>query len=351
MLKKKYQNLHSHTRTSDGKLSYIETLKVCERNNISVVAFCDHDSLPSVSNIKTVRNYKSHVGWIIGTEISSGLPKELGGSVISNFHIVGLFVDPFNRNLKDFCKKMQLSRIERAKKIVKNLKKLGFDISIDDCLLQAQYWDEGKTINRPHITAAIIGKEKNIEILKKIKTKMRRDSQSIPEVRKKYEEIKKSDIKRWPYQMFLDNNSYIKGVYVEYLYSLEFDKVVELIRGAGGVSILAHWTFCKNRVDINLVEKLLEEKRLDGVEVVYNYYKSPERKKEIFFDMENLKKIAKKHNALQSGGADSHSEEDILRFVRDKDLAPKTIGMAEEIINNNNINLAFSSFLKRKLEA
>ena len=39
------QTLHSHTITSDGVLTHQEILDCAKENNISVVAFTDHDSL------------------------------------------------------------------------------------------------------------------------------------------------------------------------------------------------------------------------------------------------------------------------------------------------------------------
>jgi predicted metal-dependent phosphoesterase TrpH len=49
----KYQNLHAHTVTSDGLLTYKEVLNVCAKNNIGVLAFTDHDSLPNKKAMDT----------------------------------------------------------------------------------------------------------------------------------------------------------------------------------------------------------------------------------------------------------------------------------------------------------
>ena len=53
---KKIETLHSHTITSDGKLSHRQVLEICEERNIGVVAFTDHDSLPDSKVVNILNN-------------------------------------------------------------------------------------------------------------------------------------------------------------------------------------------------------------------------------------------------------------------------------------------------------
>ena len=134
-----YENLHCHTKTSDGELSYKQVLDICTENNISIAAFCDHDVLPDKKAMKVLENKRNHkTKWIIGTEISSGWPKEINNVPASNFHIVGLFVNPYNKNLIEHCEKAKQGRIKRMEIMVENLKFLGFEISKNNCLKQAK---------------------------------------------------------------------------------------------------------------------------------------------------------------------------------------------------------------------
>src|SRR3972149_3776185 len=95
----KYQNLHTHTTVSDGLMLYLNTLKICEKCGVGTVAFTDHDSLPGKKTVSELKKYSGPVKWISGIEISSGLPVELGGKPTSKFHIIGLFVNPFDKAL------------------------------------------------------------------------------------------------------------------------------------------------------------------------------------------------------------------------------------------------------------
>jgi len=66
----------------------------------------DHDSLPNEDTLVQLRQLSEGTDassipkWIIGIEISSALPSELGGLPSSSLHIVGLFVDPYNEALR-----------------------------------------------------------------------------------------------------------------------------------------------------------------------------------------------------------------------------------------------------------
>lgn len=337
----KFQNLHSHTKNSDGKLSYLETLKICQDNQIGVVAFTDHDSLPSKKTVDSLLRNRHHpVKWVIGIEVTSGLPKELGGKPTSDFHIVSLFVDPFNRLLQKHCQKLQDSRVKRAQKMVKNLQTLGFQISLNECLREAK----GQTINRPHLLSALLKHEKNLQKIDQIKEKMYQETNNNPKIKELYLKMIAHPEEKQPFLLFLSDQAYLKGIYVDYLYGLDLDSSVKLIRSAGGLAILAHWSFCKQKVNSEVVEKLIEEKRIDGLETVYGN-SLISRKKEILADMKILKEICLKHHALQSGGADSHAKKDLIDFSKAKEFANQTIGMTQPLIDHLKIDQKTTSLI------
>ncbi len=322
-----YETLHCHTKTSDGELTHLQVLEACAQNNISVVAFTDHDALPNQQTVDQLQANKNHqTKWIIGCELSSGWPKEIGG-VGSSFHIVGLFVDPLNKALLERNLKFQESRVERMEQMVKNLKGMGFKISVDDCLKESG----GESIGRPHIVAALKKKEQNIEITEKLKNKMGKDAESDPELKEKYEKMIERGEDQYPYVLFLDSAAYIPNIYVDYLYYTDLDETVKVIRDAGGVAILAHWSFSKSKVDEQVIEKLFKEGRLDGAEIVFGLGVT-ERQDEMKEDMETMKRLTKKWNKLQSGGADIHKGEDFSYFVEAAWYTKKTIGLTERMI-------------------
>jgi predicted metal-dependent phosphoesterase TrpH len=335
-----YQSLHNHSTVSDGKLSYLEILDEAEQVGINVIAFTDHDSLPSKKIVKELKNTKHSVDWIIGVEISSGLPLELGGVPFNNFHVVGLFIDPFNQNLIDYCKLAQNARVERTEKFVKNLKGIGFDIEVKDIYSEAT----GEAIGRPHIVKALLSKEKNIQIIRELKQKMVKDAENDFVLMEKYKKMISGEESKYPYHLFLTEDAYIKDIYVDYLYSVDMDKSVKLIRDAGGFAFLAHWGLVKNKVGEDIVEKLLKEKRLDGIETVFWFEGINEFKDETLGCMDKAEELVDKYNAFKSGGIDAHIKEHFSGFIKDKWVAERSIGLAQKIIKQAKPNLEWSSF-------
>jgi len=333
-----YETLHCHTTTSDGLLTHLQVLDACAQNNIGVVAFTDHDALPNQQTVDQLQANKDHpTKWVVGCELSSGWPKEIGG-VGSSFHIVGLFVDPFNKELLERNRKFQESRVERMERMVKNLKGLGFEISVDDCLKESG----GESIGRPHIVAALKKIEPNLKIIEELKNKMAKDTEGDPELKEKYEKMIERGEEQYPYVLFLDSAAYIPDIYVDYLYYTDLDETVKVIRSAGGVAILAHWSFSKSKVDKKVIEKLFKENRLDGAEIIFGLGVT-ERQEEMKEDMETMRRLTEKWNKLQSGGVDIHKEEDFGYFVEAEWYAEKTIGLTARMIKQGNIDPQFSS--------
>ena len=115
------QSLHSHTLHSDGLLTHQQVLDAAQKYGVSLVAFTDHDSLPDLDLIQQLKDLEHPTKWLVGIEISSGLPKSLGGGMEGGPHLLGLFVDPTNKALVEYTKKAQEQRIERTKRTVQNL--------------------------------------------------------------------------------------------------------------------------------------------------------------------------------------------------------------------------------------
>lgn len=339
----KYQNLHSHTTTSDGLLSYREVLEVCEKNNLGVLAFTDHDAVMSEKTINELKSGIYSTKWISGIEISSGLPQELGGGPSSGLHIIGLFVDPFNKELLEHCAKAQEARIKRMQHTVKNLKNLGFDITEEDCLKASG----GESIGRPHIVAAIRSKDSNLKVIEEIRLKMKKDAENDIKIKKKYDEMISFGEGQYPYMLFLEKDAYIKGVYIGYTYYVNMDKSVSLIRNAGGLAFLAHWFTIKKQITEEILDKLLSENKLDGVETICGLWTSKAQpREEIEKDELILTKLIEKNNKLKSGGVDAHKREDFELFEKEKWYSEKTVGMVEKIIDKSKVDTKWSSLEK-----
>lgn len=337
-----YETLHAHTTTSDGKMEYTKLLDVCRKNNVGVVAFTDHDSLPGKKSLDNLRKQNiADTKWVVGIEISSGLPVEIGDKATSSLHVVGLFVDPFNKDMLDHCKKAKYSREERMSRIVKNLNAIGIKITTDDCMR----FSKGESVGRPHIVSAINSYPENSKVIEMYYQKMKKEAANDLNIKKIYDEMEKQSFERYPYYLFLRENSFVKDVFVDYLYYKNFDDSVNLIRNAGGLAFLAHWFTCKETIDVSFLKKILNENRLDGVETVCGLWtgqKMARKEVDDIYDM--LKSLVKETGRLESGGCDAHSAADIRLFNQSDWYADKTIGMAEKIIRSSNIDKAWSSF-------
>lgn len=334
----KYENLHVHTTTSDGQLSYQEMLDLSAQNDTGVVAFCDHDSLPSSKDLKILNKNRSHpTKWIIGIEISSGYPKEIGGPA-ALFHIIGLFVDPTNSALKKHCKKMSEGRQERVREMVSNLNKIGFKITVEDCLEESR----GESLGRPHVVSAINKHKENEKVTKSILNKMEKRAQADKDIKHRYDKLMTDGPSQYPYVLYLTPDSFINDVFVPHPYYKNMNDSVSLIRKAGGVSILAHWHFSKHKVDLKMIDKLFEEERLDGAETVFGLGAIKNGPRDpVAISMEEMRLLTKKHGVLQSGGSDAHLRKDVIDFKENKWFAEKTIGLIEKL--KKRVDLQFSS--------
>jgi predicted metal-dependent phosphoesterase TrpH len=334
------QTLHSHTIQSDGKHTHLEVLDICKKYNIGTIAFTDHDSLMSDAQFKELKALNSEIKWISGIEISSGLPQELGGGPGGDFHIVGLFVDPTNKELQEHCKLALDARVARMQGIVKNLKSLGFNISEEDCLKASG----GESVGRPHIVQALNSHEENRKVIQALRARMEKDSKDNPELKVQYDAMIERGEDQFPYELFLSSSAYLPGIYVDYLYAADMDKSVSLIRNAGGIAIVAHYFTIIKKIPEEMMGKFFSENRIDGIETVFglfgygtNFEAEIKRTREI---SENL---AKMHNRLRSGGADAHKEDDFKQFAEAEWYSKQTEGFAEKMIASGKVNTAFSN--------
>lgn len=338
---KDIQTLHSHTTQSDGLHSHLEVMDICKKYEIGTIAFTDHDSVMSQAQFKQLKNLNSEVKWISGIEISSGLPKELGGGISSSFHITGLFVDPTNLELQQHCKLAQEARIVRMQKIVKNLQGIGFKISEQDCLKASG----GEAVGRPHIVAAINMHAENKEVMEALRLKMEAEANVNPTIKNKFDEMMERGEMQYPYVLFLSDDSYIPGIYVEYQYWADMDKSVSLIRNAGGAAFVAHYFTIENKIPAEMLGSFFQQERLDGIETVYGLFGYGTKfEEELKRTRAIAEELANKYDVLRSGGADAHSEADFREFAESLWYSEETEGMAQDILAAGKTNKEFSNF-------
>ncbi len=333
-----YQDLHVHTRLSDGVMNYKQVLDLALKNNVSAVAFTDHDLVPEKEEMKRLSRLKSHpVKWLLGVELTADAPQELNFISISNLHIVGLFIDPENKKLINHGREIVENDLIKMRLTVKNLNHLGFKITAADCLKEVT----GKTIQKPHLVAAILKKEGNVKIVKEFIEKVKQKAKKQKRAKEKYEVIVKSmaiepenPFRQPLYELFLGAKAFFKGINAPgKKVNLDFDESVALIRNAGGLAILAHWSECKDSFPLEIVDKICKAKRIDGAEIVYDLYRVDLGEgAALRYEQSQIKKLLEKYGLLASGGSDCHKPEDMNRFFKVKWLAGQTIGLVEKML-------------------
>ncbi len=333
------ESLHTHTTLSDGKLTHREMFDLAESLGVSVLAFTDHDAVPSpkiMTELETFRGRKTK--WIIGTEITADLPPELKPASAS-MHILGLFVDPTNEALITHCGRAQEARIKRMINIVDALKKLGFIITAVDCMEASG----GDSIGRPHIVQALNKYPENNVVMEKIRLEMANEAKSNPALQLQYNKMMERGESGYPYTLVLSPDSF-RSAYFEHDYMPNLDEAVAIIRGAGGIASIAHYYTIRSKMPLDFFDKLLKEKRIDGAEIIYGlrgYGTSDE--KALNEERTTLREIIARHGGIATGGSDAHSREDLEKYVSEGWFSGESIGLTAKILAAGLINKKFSS--------
>ncbi len=239
-------DLHLHSNFSDGRYTVEEVVNKAVSKGLKVISITDHDTIDGVELANTIAEEKG-IKNIPGVEVSS----EIDGQEI---HILGYFIDIYNSDLKYYLNQFKMERLERAKRILSKLKKIGVNLTIEEVI----QFSESKPITRPHIAFALIKKK----------------------IVSSYYEA---------FQKYLGDYSQA----YEKKHHSSPETVIELIRTCGGLSFLAH---PYNLSDGQLMQII--KLGIDGIETSHPTIKKTRKN--------FLHKIAIEHSLLESGGSDFH---------------------------------------------
>lgn len=241
-------DLHTHSVYSDGFLTPGELAAKCEKYGLTGAALTDHDS---VDGWEEFSRRAAKLITIPGVEITSSYQG-------IEIHILGYGVDPHNPLLKAMLAKIVETRQERAREILRRLKKAGVELNWEEVTSYAGR----RFVGRVHIYRAM--KEKGI----------------IGE-----------DPEKAAFRYFLSPGG------VAYVPHQEFPTldIISLVKQAGGRPVWAH----PGRVDNNraLLENLVAG-GLEGMEVFYPTHAPPV--------VAELTMLAKKYGLFMTGGSDYH---------------------------------------------
>lgn len=184
-------DLHSHTTFSDGSLSTRDLFQRAVEKGVGTLSITDHDTVDAYLDLPPV--FPS-LRLVPGIEFSTQWER-------NGIHVLGLNIDPNSAAIEEGARFQSDARLERASRIAENLEKKGVTGSLDG----ARALSRGGYIGRPHFARYLVecGKVR-----------------SVSEAFKKYMgDGKAGDVKQhWA----------------------ELPRIVEWIREAGGIPVLAH---------------------------------------------------------------------------------------------------------------
>ena len=243
-------DLHTHTSFSDGRLTPEELVIAAKEAGLSYLAITDHDTVDGIRHLYEQGLYPSKTLHIIpGIEFSCEVDEH-------DVHILGYDFDIYNQELADKVTEVSESRWARFSQIVEKLQAIGYGITESDVL---QIAGTSKSIGRAHVARALVKKK------------------LVGSIHEAFDKL-----------LEFGQPGYVPH------YRIEPEEAVALIRGAGGVPVLAHPKLVK---DDRLVERLLA---LDfgGLEVYY-----PKHDAE---DTARYKAMAEARGIRMTGGSDFH---------------------------------------------
>jgi 3',5'-nucleoside bisphosphate phosphatase len=209
--------LQSHSTVSDGELEPGRVVDEAAKAGVTVLALSDHDAVDGVP--EAAEAAQAH-----GIELVPAVEMSCVHEFADDLHVCGYWVDV--DAITPACERAQRERVERAAEIVENLRREGFDLTLDDAIAEA---GDALSVGRPHIARAA-GAEDNLGPFF--------EEYLVPGA-------KAFVPRRWP----------------------TAEAAVEAIHDAGGAAVVAHpyWDV----KDPGQVEQLVRALELDGIEAFY----------------------------------------------------------------------------------
>lgn len=245
-------DLHVHSVYSDGTDTPAELLALAEQRGLTALALTDHDTVGGIVPLLEAAA-ASAVEAVPGIELSAECER-------GTMHILGYFIDHTCSSLKEKIDTVRAGREERNVEILKKLNKLGYVLMWSDVVKQAGM----DVVGRPHFAEALLARGH-------VKSRKAAFDLLLAKGRPAYAE--------------------------RYRYTAH--ECIELIRQAGGVSVLAHpATVYLPDDELKAKVKDLVDHGLGGIEAYYAEHHP-----------ENIAKFAewaKEYGLICTGGTDYH---------------------------------------------
>jgi predicted metal-dependent phosphoesterase TrpH len=247
-------DLHSHSTASDGTDAPAEVMRRAAAAGLDVIALTDHDTV--AGHREAAAALPPGLTLLPGMELSCRLE---GHSV----HLLAYLFDPANERLAGEMAEIRASRLDRARAMVSKLAALGAPVSWE----QVSEVAAGGVVGRPHIARAMV------------------DAGVVPTIADAFT----------PEWIGPGGRAHVAR------YALDPVRAVRMVRGAGGVSVLAHPRGAARgwRTPDEVIEELAAA-GLTGIEVCHPQHDERERRA--------LSQLASRLGLVASGGSDDHGE-------------------------------------------
>ena len=257
-------DLHIHTTFSDGRDTPEEIVEAAKAAGLHYIAITDHDSVEGVTALYESGHYASGSLRIVpGVGFSAGDPQR-------EVHILGYNIDIYDAGLQEKLEEISEARWTRFTEIVELLNGLGYEIGETEVLT-----DEGlcKAVGRSHVARVLVKKG------------------YFDSIRACFDQLLRRG----------------QPAYVPH-FRLVPEEVISLIKGAGGIPVLAN---PKAIEDAQIIEDLIAQ-GIQGIEAFYPGYDRA--------DTQHFLDIAQQNGLLVSGGSDyrggpGREAEEIGRFT------------------------------------
>lgn len=241
-------DLHIHTTFSDGKDTPEEIVEAAKAAGLRYIAITDHDTVEGVTALYESGHYASSTLRIIpGVGFSAGDEQH-------EIHILGYNIDLYDAGLQEKLEEISEARWVRFTEIVERLRGLGYEIGETEVLTDERFC---KAVGRSHVARVM--------------------------VRKGY-----FDSTRACFEQLLKRGC---PAYVPH-FQLSSEELIQLIKGAGGIPVLAN---PKALGDEKRIARLIAQ-GIEGIEAFYPTYDHQ--------DTQHYLDVAQKAGLLVSGGSD-----------------------------------------------
>ncbi|MFB4164190.1 PHP domain-containing protein [Alteribacillus sp. JSM 102045] len=246
-----------HSTASDGGYTPSELMRKCYNAGLSIVSLTDHDTTNGIKEAKEEAS-KLNLTVINGIELST---KNKGKSV----HILGYGMNIEDNSFQKILEEQRQMREDRLHIMLEKLKAQNITLHPEDVLKHV----DGGSIGRPHVAMALVEKSFVANAAE-------------------------------AFDLYLAEG---KPCYVEKAKEFSPQEAIQLIKGAGGLAVVAHPVYYG--ID-RQIKQWIKEEDLDGVEVYHrdHDYQTVKYYERLVYAWE--KEIER--DLLKTGGSDFHHE-------------------------------------------